>query len=423
MASRLEKNLAAAIFRLQKNGNDVPPDVRGAARRILQDKNSAADVEMVRRWQGIGKGGAGALRRGYNQARGVVGSAERITDQIGMYQSAVARGGGGIQAVRLAQTITREFEGVLKNKYVKATAEKAAQIISKTSLGRRLGVTGSVSGLRFLRSVGRMARLGGVVGTAVAGAMSAFDQGSQELRGASEERLKRDTLKQQFNGNPVLAREIERSAALRATGGVRTWGEAAGNLAHSLTGGLLGFEGRSASTEKAITQEMQKELKTREAMRKHLSNPEQILQQGARARGMTANLLTERERNEILDSAANERVNPQEFMNDPIVLKRLDAEFDSQTNFFEKRFRETMSYVSTGSLSGERAKRQLQLAQERAGDVVRQKEAREKERAALAEQAEQRLSPEKRLRIRQQTEDSIRGVTAELSRRKAVHFD
>lgn len=82
-ASRVEKNVAYSIFKLVKQGGHVPGNILAAAGRIVRNKGDAHDMQLIRDFKGIARGGATAAAREFQQYN-------KMASQVGQVSALVA---------------------------------------------------------------------------------------------------------------------------------------------------------------------------------------------------------------------------------------------------------------------------------------------------------------------------------------------
>jgi hypothetical protein len=167
--SNLTKNLAGKILRM---GPTVPPEIQELASDAVNGiggHNEGDLREKLRGYLGIHRSGATRIKRFINSARTAVTNAARV----GVMMDVAQRGGmtGAVAKADIIQAGADAANNVTKNKTVQSIAiAVAAKFAADAGLG-----------LRFLRSIGRIARMGGAIGTA---AMIAVGFKSEQIAAA-----------------------------------------------------------------------------------------------------------------------------------------------------------------------------------------------------------------------------------------------
>lgn len=124
VARGIERKLAAKVLQLTKQGGNVPPQIRGAARRILDGGTSPADAQALRGFMGITRTGATAASRGIKSMRGFV---DKAAGYGVMFNAAMQEGAAGTAAqFGLVQNIAKDVEKVAKSKQFEQFVQKAA---------------------------------------------------------------------------------------------------------------------------------------------------------------------------------------------------------------------------------------------------------------------------------------------------------
>lgn len=421
MASRLERNLAASVFKLQKRGSNVPPAIRAAARRVLQRKDSKSDVENIRRWLGIsrsGTGAAGRVGKRFQRVQGQVFSVSRDLEQI---RGAQERGESTtLQTARLFQNLNFQVQRAIKTKWAKQAAEKGAQFLGKDPV---------VAG-RFLKALGRGLRLGGLVATATSAAFAVAEGFFKRERERQQLVSKGLDLARQINLDPRLRRQIEqrqRDVFEREQG--------VGARARDAVEKFLGF---LPSGEVDIQKRLSRQIQTASAARRIapqiLGNVDEILARTARAKNKFVGELTPRERAEALDNALQARIDPLQLRNDPRIQRQLTREmnllipgvgtttFPTVTAFF----RNIASEKTFGLIQSEsqvREARRIELAKEFMEKEIARFQRLIEEANEDARQIRQRRTPEEALAHRERIEFAAATWNSQRSRHKAWSND
>ena len=203
MSTRQEKGLARSIFRLQKKGNSVPDKIRASARRIIQNSNTDQDLRDVRSYLGISRSGAGFIGRASRSLQRVQNVGLSITRDIELLGQSAAEGKGtAAGTARILNTLNLEMQRLVKSKKTRDFLEGTLQ---------KIGQDPVMAG-RFLKSIGRGLRLGGVVATVALKGFEVAENIQKARKEAADARSKALTQARDLYIDPERSREIYKDA-------------------------------------------------------------------------------------------------------------------------------------------------------------------------------------------------------------------
>lgn len=383
MPNAFDQRAAAAIIGMQGKGENVPNDVLDAAARIQIGMGSESNVKLVHKFLGNKRGGGSALRKLRGKLKGAIQGAANISRDVELYDQASREGRStSVAQARLVNTLTTELDKFTRSKLVRNVVSGVAQ---------RLGADAGFAA-RMLKNIGRFARLGGAVATiAQIGVDLAESHLSQRKKIAEFQGSQKD-LTRLLELDPRLGRRIE--GAGRAIGYEQA-------SAWQKLKAALGF-GESLETD---VNDVTTRLKKLRAVRR-----DQFARQGggkvlaalarkAAETGGSISDLSSWQAKQAIDEALG-NFGPDTFRNDAVVNAQLDREFGGWDNVPAAGMRNYLSLYTFGLVKSESQMMELrrtELAVERMEQVIKYREARDKDRINAAAQMRAFRTPAQKL--------------------------
>lgn len=308
--NRVDFANANNIFRLQKMGANFTPQTMAAARRIVQGAGSTNDAALVRQQLGIFKTGAGKAKQQLRAAQQTVGT----FIQAGTSIEQISRGGGAamVGVLNLVKLGAGEMDKIIRSKVVRSVFENVAKTVyGNAAVGTR-AYQAARGAFRQAVPVVEAAMMGWDIGKAI----------QQSRDNATDKKNARAGLVfDMARGNNIDFARAQREA-LETRVNVR---QGEGWIAKTLR--AAGFD---TGYDDELKQRLERRAETITAARSEAQalgiDVQDVYARAAAAKGKDASELTEIERDQALDAALKDTVDPNKLMNDSMVDTALALE-------------------------------------------------------------------------------------------------
>lgn len=391
--------LAAKVLYLKGRGSPVSHDLAAAARRVLDGSPQAGDVDAIRAYFNVGRSHAGEVRSGLSGVRKIAGTAMNVSRDYDLMQQ-----GSSAAGARMAATIGLDLaQEVVKN--------RRSLIKIGEGVAQSVGADPALAA-RFFNSLSRIAKVGGVVGTAVVAGISAAHHFYETLRAGSEAGKQ---MNQAFFdlGNRYLAERLQGEARTQlereSFTAPRTGIKAVDSVMYNSMLPVLD-EYLNARREKASAERME-QLMTLARQGREMVRPSSgaALAKYAGQKGKALSDLTQEEINSVLDEEAEKRITYTEAEKASYI-----AEKKKEQVWWERALMMTPQYEASA---------QNQWALE-LNERAKKRYAIRMEAVARAEQdLLRRMSPTDRLQLQQTRDTATANFAAYRSRHKTVLLD